>query len=105
MILPPSVRIAYMTCQVRPMASPDAEANNGHFDEDIGVIEIADALSDPLKADALLHEMLHAMCLLGNAGLETDQEERVVRVLTTQLLSAMRDNRGVFANIMDAVRE
>ena len=105
MKLPASVRIGYLTCPVQPMTPDDAEANNGRFDEDTGVIEIADNLSDPLKVDALLHEMLHAMCLLGNAGLEPEPEERVVRALTTQLLGAMRDNSELFVAMMWTVRE
>jgi hypothetical protein len=45
------------------------------------------------------------MCLLGHAGLDNDTEERVVRVLTTQLLSAMRDNPAVFMAMIHTVSE
>ena len=103
MILPASVRIAYLTCPVKPMAADGPELS-GRFDEDTGVIEIASGHSDPLLVDALLHEMVHAMLYLGNAGLEPDTEERVVRVLTTQLLSAMRDNSELFVAMMQTVR-
>jgi hypothetical protein len=106
MKLPASVRIGYLTCLVREIPSVEAKRREicGYFDEDSGDIEIAGNLSDPLKADALLHEMLHAICLLAGTELDGDQEERFVRVIASGLLAAMRDNPKVFDAMREAIR-
>ena len=106
MSLPISVRIGYLTCPVKAIPGAEAETRgiSGHFDEDTGIIEVAESLSPSLMCDALLHEMLHCACLLGNAGLETEPEERVVRVLSTMLLGMMRDNPELFVHFAQTVR-
>jgi Zn-dependent peptidase ImmA (M78 family) len=104
--IPSTVRIGYLTCQVREMPSIEAKrrAICGYFDEDSGDIEIASNLSDQMKADALLHEMLHAICLLAGTELDGQREERFVRVIASGLLAAMRDNPKVFDALREATR-
>ena len=107
MKLPNAVRVGYLVCPVRAMPVDESKERGeaGCFDRSTGVIEVADDLSPPLTADTLLHEMLHGMCLLGGLQLEEDVEERIVRVLTTQLLSAMRDNSALFYAFVQSVSQ
>ena len=41
--------------------------------------------------DTVLHELLHAICYQGNAGLHPEEEERAVRIIATGLLGTLRE--------------
>lgn len=105
MILPQQVRVGYLNVKVQLLSLGEARKHDidGSYDHPTATIEVDESLCAPAKADTLLHEMLHAMCKLGSVGLDDAAEERVVRVLTTQLLGAMRDNPKVFADMIGAV--
>lgn len=54
-------------------------------------------------AETILHEILHAACYVTKVGLGAETEERVVNQLTPVILMAMRDNRTLFASMLEAI--
>jgi hypothetical protein len=106
MELPESVqvghlRIAVVAMSERSSARKDAD---GWFNYQHATIEIWDGLAPQVKAEILLHEILHAACIVGNTGVEGDVEERVVTGLAPVLLMLLRDNPETFAALAGAVK-
>lgn len=55
--------------------------------------------------DSIIHEVLHGLCHMFQAGLEPDVEERVVSVLATGLTTVMRDNPDLMYSLQDMLDE
>jgi hypothetical protein len=94
------MRIAVIAMPERGSARKDAD---GWFDYQRATIEVWEGLAPQIKAEVLLHEILHAACIAGNTGLEGDAEERVVTGLAPVLLMMLRDNPNLFDAFKDAL--
>ncbi len=106
MNLPPTVLIGHMRLPIRIVPRREAERMNAPawFDDDAMEICVREELADAAEAEALCHEMLHALFHASdNHGLTEEQEERAVRALSPFLLMAIRDNPGVFEEMRKAV--
>lgn len=68
----------------------------GETDDNNTTIRIKRAQSDACKRDTLLHEVLHAVMWLSGGkhvfGLDHEDEEKLIRVLTPWILAFLRDN-------------
>ncbi|MCA3704240.1 MAG: hypothetical protein INF12_14555 [Methylobacterium sp.] len=106
MKLPESVQIGHMRVAVvaMPERSGSRKDADGWFDYQRATIEVWDGLAPQVKAEILLHEILHAACIAGNTGLEGDTEERVVNGLAPVLLMLLRDNPDLFHELREALK-
>ncbi|NBB81654.1 MAG: hypothetical protein GVY36_19800 [Verrucomicrobia bacterium] len=102
MKLPEQVKIGYKTYQIRPQDRDDTDTdyNFGFANHNINLIRSRDYGDKVDCANTLLHEILHGCFHVGSLGLEHDEEERIVTVLTNQLIAAMQDSPDVFRWIM-----
>lgn len=101
--LPPSIRIGHLDYEVRSMAEDVAEHVAGLCRNDAQIIEICESQGPGALAETILHEVLHAVFHVAKSRLRYDTEERVVNQITPVLLMAMRDNRALFASILEAI--
>lgn len=106
MKLPTSVQIGHLRVSVSPMSDRGTSRKHavGWYDDERAEIEVLDTLAPQLKAEILLHEMLHCACLVANTGLDGDEEERVVAGLAPVLLMMLRDNPDLFQQMREAMK-
>lgn len=106
MKLPSSIQIGHLHVAVVAMTdrSSSRKDADGWFDYQRATIEVWDGLSPQVKAEILLHEILHAACIVGNTGVEGEVEERVVTGLAPVILMLLRDNPAVFASMAETMR-
>lgn len=79
-----------------PDKDADAADAHGVCDRKRHTIHIRESLNDQLRAEVLLHEVLHA--IFGNSGLThtdviNDREEIIINQLGLGLISLMRTNK------------
>ncbi len=96
MPLPTSLKIGYKTFSVSSWKTQDARAANS--------VGICDTLNNVILLDVervatdvvqtLIHEILHAVWFVGDVQ-DSDQEERVVSILSAQLAQVLADNAGL----------
>jgi hypothetical protein len=91
---PTEAVVSYAAIKIREMPGDEAAARkiNGWWDYEQSLIEVAENLCPQVKAEILLHEILHACCTYGNVGLEDDDEERVVNGIAPVLLGFLIHN-------------
>jgi hypothetical protein len=106
MKLPASVQIGHLRVTVSPMTDRGTSRKHavGWYDDERAEIEVLDTLTPQIKAEILLHEMLHCALAVANSGLDGEEEERVVSGLAPVLLMMMRDNPDVFAALVEAMQ-
>lgn len=94
---PSHVVVGYAPITIREIPEDEAiDRNiNGWWNYEKSMIEIAEELSPQVKAEVLLHEILHACCTFGNVGLNDEEEERVVQGLTPVLLKFLCENENL----------
>ena len=102
-----SVRLGYMTINVREMTAEEAKERgvNGWWDYENATIEVAENLNPQVKAEILLHEILHACCTLGNVELSEDDEERAVNGIAPVLLGLIRRSPDIIDQIHSLASE
>lgn len=91
--LPKSVKVGYRVYPIEDWAPAVAEAagRDGECHRPQGVIRVRTDFDPQYVAEVLLHEVLHAGYDMGGLKAE-DDEERVVTVLTCQIMQIWRDN-------------
>jgi len=92
MNLPKSIRVGYRDYAVEdwPVALANANARWGECDRLNCVIRVRDDLLPKVKAEVLLHEVLHAAYDMGCC--DNSDEEKLVNILGNQLTQIWRDN-------------
>lgn len=98
--LPCVVRVGYVDYQIVP--TYDSDGDKGKCDFDSRVIFVRDNLSQPERANTLLHEILHAAWEMGDLA-DGCAEEKIVNVLANQLTAIWRDNPEFVAFMNDAL--
>lgn len=95
--MPRHVLVGYAPITVREMPGDEAVARdlNGYWNYEESLIEVAENISPQVKAEVLLHEILHACCTFGNVGLSDEDEERVVQGISSVLLDVLCNNPKV----------
>lgn len=91
--LPKRVKVAHYSIPITPL-SPELAKDLGRFGDFDGhkyVIRMEKGITDDKTRDVLLHELLHAAYWIYGLK-DEDEEERIVTVLTTAMLTMMRDN-------------
>lgn len=102
--LPASVQVGHLHYRVETVSDESwRERFAGQCDRDRQVIKIATGMADGTTAETLLHEILHAAWAVGKCGPLGKREERAVNGLAPILLMVMRDNRALFASIVEAI--
>jgi hypothetical protein len=106
MIFPAYAKIGHLKIPLRWAERKEAEKMDAPawFDDDQLEICVREGLAVPVQAEALVHELLHAILFASdNHGLTDEQEERAVRSISPFLIMALRDNPQLFDEIRKAV--
>lgn len=106
MKLPDSVKVGYRTYRIEPSTRDESDNNESaglcsHYQ---GLIK---SQCHGLKVDCantLLHEILHCCMDAGQAGLDTETEERAVTAAANHLIGVMQSNPEVIRWIMRNAR-
>ena len=95
--MPRHVLVGYAPITIREMPDDEAFARdvNGWWNYEDSLIEVAENISPQVKAEVLLHEILHACCTFGNVGLSDEDEERAVQGIAPVLLDVLCNNPKV----------
>lgn len=65
------------------------------------LIRVSHDAAPSQRRDTLLHELIHAALSDAPHGLDSEQEERVIRALTPGLLGIIRDNRALIRYLQE----
>lgn len=101
MKIPSNVRVGAYDVEVATPGAVEMEHNEveGRFLNSVLRIELRDDRPKMFMRETLLHEILHAViCLSGTRAvldLETEDEEKLITLLTPALLCVLRDNPDV----------
>ena len=92
--LPASVRVGPFDYRIVDWSPADANANNamGECYHSALRISLRADLLPAKKAQTLIHEILHAIWLVGSVDQAGDNEERLVTNLAHHLAQVIRDN-------------
>lgn len=95
MTLPKSIKVGYLTIQIREVPASEAKERgvNGWWDYDKALIEIDESLEPQVKMETFLHEVLHACCTMGNVYGNDEYEECWVNGVAPQLLFFLLNNK------------
>lgn len=103
MPLPRSVKIGAHRFAINDKLNEDGPLGRTKHTEQ--VIEIRPAQGASSLRDTLLHEVLHAVCDVAGLeylmGIETSDEERLIRLLTPWVLGVIRDNPKLLAYLLE----
>jgi hypothetical protein len=105
--MPSSVLIGYAPITIREMPGDEAVARdiNGWWNYEQSLIEVAENIAPQVKAEVLLHEILHACCTFGNVGLNDEDEERVVQGMAPVLLDMLCNNPEVVKWLQEQIHK
>lgn len=103
MELPKTIKIGARTYKISLWEAREAQAAGarGHHWFDTGWIKIAENSDIELKANTLLHEILHGCWSQGD--LSDDEQEHTVTVLANQLTQVFQDNPEVIKYLQKAL--
>ena len=102
--LPKSIRVGYRTYAVEdwPAIQASAAARWGECDPTNLVIRVRVDLAQMIRAEVLLHEVLHAAYDMGRLEPGAD-EEKTVSVLANQLAQVWRDNPDLVSFLSESL--
>ncbi len=104
MKMPSSVRVGPYDIKIRELDPSDAEKNYGEFHSEKMEIRLRKEFSSPQQAaDTLLHEILHAVWMIGGLS-HRDGEERLVASLATQICAVVRQNPDIVKFLQKALK-
>jgi hypothetical protein len=107
MKLPARVKIGYADYAIRIESRTEAEegGRNGLTLNEAQQIRINGAVRAQRQAEAVVHEMLHAIwCVFDVERLAAGDEEKTVTLLSDGLTTVMRDNPELFRCLQRALR-
>jgi hypothetical protein len=100
--LPTSVRVGPFDFEVKPWPAADAAQRDayGEIDRTALVIRVRTDLPRQRIAETLLHEIYHAIWMVGAIDSLVPGEENIVGKLTTCTVQLVRDNPALMAWFM-----
>ncbi len=92
--LPKSVAVGGFVYTIHPWDHDEAVASNllGYCDNVKTYIKIADGLNYQLRAEVLLHEVMHAIFRQAGVDAAPEAEEKIVSGMTYGLIGVIRHN-------------
>lgn len=103
---PKKIKVGHYIFKVKKLRGADGQAHGvtGRFQADQGRILHVFNVHPATARDTLLHETLHGIFYAASAStvldIEDDVEEKIVSLLTSGLLSVLRDNPDLVAYLV-----
>lgn len=102
MTIPDRIVVGPHTFRVFEEAGSESEGYYGEINYGMGWINIRQKMPDSLKAETLIHEVVHAW--LEGMPLKEDHDEFLANYLGVMITMFIRDNPDVVKYIQDATR-
>lgn len=95
MNFPDSILVGNQKITIADMPESQTDQFNGLYSGNRYLIEVNMALQSHFLVEVLLHEINHAIYYVYNVS-DSDDEERIVSIMSAGLTQVMRDNPQIF---------